>query len=119
VYAVPLKTRLFGGWARAPSSWKKPPTSAGWQARADERFRPRRAGQKCSVRTQNDIRPAGQWWRKSAATYFTKGHLYILEAVVLPANGDFTTPDAGRFLDSLAFDLNHTEPGASELPIPK
>jgi len=57
--------------------------------------------------------------RENAATYFTKGHLYILEAVVLPANGDFTTPDAGRFLDSLVFDLNHTEPGASELPLPK
>lgn len=57
--------------------------------------------------------------RENAATYFTKGHLYILEAVVLPANGDFTTPDAGRFLDSLVFDLNHTEPGAAELPIPK
>lgn len=57
--------------------------------------------------------------REQAATYFTKGHLFILEAVVLPANGDFTTPDAGRFLDSLVFDLDHTEPGASELPIPK
>jgi hypothetical protein len=57
--------------------------------------------------------------RENAATYFTKGHLFILEAVVFPANGDFTTPDAGRFLDSLVFDLDHTEPGASELPIPK
>jgi len=57
--------------------------------------------------------------RENAATYFTKGHLYVLEAIVLPANGDFTTPDAGRFLDSLAFDLSHTQPGASELVIPK
>jgi len=57
--------------------------------------------------------------RENVATYFTKGHLYVLEATVLPANGDFTTPDAGRFLDSLAFDLTHTEPGASELPLPK
>jgi hypothetical protein len=57
--------------------------------------------------------------RNNVATHFTKGHLYILEAAVLPANGDFTTPDAGRFLDSLAFDLAHTEPGASELTLPK
>ena len=57
--------------------------------------------------------------RESVATYFTKGHLYVLEATVLPANGDFTTPDAGRFLDSLAFDLTHTQPGAAELPVPK
>lgn len=57
--------------------------------------------------------------RENVATYFTRGHLYVLEATVLPANGDFTTPDAGRFLDSLAFDLAHTQPGASELPLPK
>jgi hypothetical protein len=55
--------------------------------------------------------------RENVATYFTKGHLYVLEAVVLPANGDFTIPDAGRFLDSLAFDLTHSQPGASELPV--
>jgi hypothetical protein len=57
--------------------------------------------------------------RENVATYFTKGHLFVLEATVLPANGDFTTPDAGRFLDSLVFDLTHTQPGASELPVPK
>jgi hypothetical protein len=61
----------------------------------------------------------GNGGRENVATFFTKGHLYILEAVVLPANGDFTTPDAGRFLDSLVFDLSHTEPGAAELPNPK
>ena len=57
--------------------------------------------------------------RSNVATYFTKGHLYVLEATVRPANGDFTTPDAGRFLDSLVFVLSHTEPGAIELPLPK
>ena len=57
--------------------------------------------------------------RENAATYFTTGHLYVLEAIVLPANGDFATPDAGRFLDSLAFDLSHSQPGAAELPLPK
>ena len=57
--------------------------------------------------------------RDNIVTYFTKGHLFILEAKVLPANGDFTTPDAGRYLDSLVFNLANTEPGASELPLPK
>ena len=57
--------------------------------------------------------------RNNVATYFTKGHLYMLEATVLPANGDFTTPDAGRFLDSLVFVISQTESGATELPLPK
>jgi hypothetical protein len=57
--------------------------------------------------------------RKSVATYFTKGHLYVMEATVLPANGDYTSPDPGRFLDSLVFILTFAEPGATELPIPK
>ena len=57
--------------------------------------------------------------RKSVATYFTKGRLFMLEALVLPANGDFTSPDAGRFLDSLVFILSFTEPGATELPLPQ
>ena len=57
--------------------------------------------------------------RENVATYFTKGHLFMLKATVLPANGDYTTPDAGRFLDSLVFALSHTQPGAVELPLPK
>jgi hypothetical protein len=57
--------------------------------------------------------------RKSVATYFTKGRLYVLEATVLPANGDFASPNPGRFLDSLVFLLTNSEPGATELPIPR
>ena len=57
--------------------------------------------------------------RKSAATYFTKGRLFALEATVFPANGDYGTPDAGRFVDSLVFLLSRTEPGAIELPLPR
>jgi hypothetical protein len=38
---------------------------------------------------------------------------------VLPANGDYGTPDAGRFIDSLAFTLSRTEKGATELPLPR
>jgi hypothetical protein len=57
--------------------------------------------------------------RKSVAVYFTKGHLYVMEATVLPANGDYASPDPGRFLDSLVFILSFAEPGATELAIPK
>jgi hypothetical protein len=57
--------------------------------------------------------------RKSVATYFTKGRLYVLEATVLPANGDFASPNPGRFLDSLVFLLTNSEPGATELPVPR
>lgn len=57
--------------------------------------------------------------RKSVATYFTKGRLFVLEATVLPANGDFATPNGGLFIDSLVFLLSRTEPGAAELPLPE
>lgn len=57
--------------------------------------------------------------RKSVVTYFTKGRLYVLEATVLPANGDYGSPDTGRFLDSLAFIASFAEPGAHVLPMPQ
>ena len=57
--------------------------------------------------------------RKSVATFFTKGRLYVLEATVLPANGDYATPNAGLFLNSVVFILSFAEPGATELPLPQ
>ena len=57
--------------------------------------------------------------RSTGAFYFTKGRLISLEATVLPANGDFASPDPGRFVDSIAFVLSRTEPGAVELETPK
>ena len=57
--------------------------------------------------------------RSTGAFYFTKGRLISLEATVLPAHGDFATPDPGRFVDSVAFVLSRTEPGAVELETPK
>ena len=57
--------------------------------------------------------------RSTGAFYFTKGKLITLEATVLPANGDFASPDPGRFIDSIAFVLSRTEPGAVELKTPK
>jgi hypothetical protein len=57
--------------------------------------------------------------RATGAFYFTKGRLISLEATVLPANGNFASPDPGRFIDSIAFVLSRTEPGAVELKTPK
>jgi hypothetical protein len=57
--------------------------------------------------------------RETAAFYFTNGNLITLEATVLPANGDFTSPDPGRFIDSIAFVLSRTQAGATELQAPE
>jgi len=37
---------------------------------------------------------------------------------VLPANGDYATPDAGRFIDSLTFNLARANKDATELKLP-
>lgn len=57
--------------------------------------------------------------RTTAAFYFTKGKMYVLEATVLPANGDYATPDAGRFIDSITFNLDRAEKSATELKLPE
>jgi hypothetical protein len=57
--------------------------------------------------------------RTTGAFYFTKGRLISLEATVLPANGDYGSPDPALFVDSIAFILARTEPGAIELTTPK
>ena len=57
--------------------------------------------------------------RTTGAFYFTKGRLISFEATVLPANGDFASPDPALFVDSIAFVLSRTEPGAIELKTPK
>jgi hypothetical protein len=56
--------------------------------------------------------------RVTGAFFFTKGRLIALEATVLPAHGDFATPDPARFVDSIVFVLSRTEPGAVELATP-
>ena len=56
--------------------------------------------------------------RATGAFYFTKGKLIVLEATVLPAHGDPASPDADRFVDSIAFAATR-EPGAIELETPK
>ena len=57
--------------------------------------------------------------RKTSAIYFTRGRLFMFEATVLPANGDYGTPDTGRFVDSVAFVLSRAEAGSTELATPK
>jgi hypothetical protein len=60
----------------------------------------------------------GNKGRATGAFYFTKGRLISLEATVLPARGNLDSPDPGRFVDSIAFVLSRTEPGAVELKTP-
>src|SRR5262245_56064238 len=57
--------------------------------------------------------------RTTGSFYFTKGRLISLEATVLPAKGNVASPDADRFIDSVAFVLSYPEPGAVELETPK
>jgi len=57
--------------------------------------------------------------RTTGALYFVNGRIVSLQATVLPANGDFGSPDPALFVDSIAFVLSRTEPDAIELATPK
>jgi len=57
--------------------------------------------------------------RSMAAVYFKDNRLIQLQVTVLPANGDYGTPDTGRFVDSLAFFAERAEPDATELKLAK
>ena len=59
----------------------------------------------------------GNGGRSSGAFYFKRGHLILVTATVLPANGDYRTPDLGRFVESLSFQASRVDPGATELTI--
>src|SRR6516164_5073958 len=56
--------------------------------------------------------------RTTAAFYFVNGRIISLQATVLPANGDYDTPDMGRFVDSLTFMTVRAPEDAIELPAP-
>jgi hypothetical protein len=56
--------------------------------------------------------------RTTAAFYFINGRIVSLQATVLPANGDYDTPDMGRFVDSLTFFTVRAADDAIELPAP-
>jgi hypothetical protein len=55
--------------------------------------------------------------RMMAAFYFINGRVISLQAKV-PANGDYDTPDLGRFVDSLTFFTVRAPDDAIELPPP-
>jgi hypothetical protein len=56
--------------------------------------------------------------RATAAFYFIDGRIISLQATVLPANGDYDTPDMGRFVDSITFFTVRATDDATELPVP-
>jgi hypothetical protein len=71
----------------------------------------RQYGRKLTVDLPNN---AG---RASAAFYFINGRIVSLQATVLPANGDYDTPEMGRFVDSITFFTVRAEDDAIELPM--
>jgi hypothetical protein len=56
--------------------------------------------------------------RTTAAFYVINGRIVSLQATVLPANGDYDTPELGRFVDSLTFFTVRAADDAIELPPP-
>ena len=72
----------------------------------------RQYGRKLTVDLPNN---AG---RTSAAFYFINGRIVSLQATVLPANGDYDTPEMGRFVDSITFFTVLAPDDAIELPAP-
>jgi hypothetical protein len=56
--------------------------------------------------------------RATAAFYFINGRILSLQATVLPANGDYDSPETARFVDSLAFYTVRAPDDAIELPAP-
>ena len=69
-------------------------------------------GRKMVVENENKSRTSG-------AFFFHKGKLIAMEATVLPANGDYQSPDPARFIDSIVFVLSRTGEGAIELQPPE
>jgi hypothetical protein len=65
------------------------------------------------------VEPLDGKGRTFGAFYFTNGRLIALEATVLPANGDYESPDPARFIDSIAFNVARAGAGAVELQAPK
>ena len=56
--------------------------------------------------------------RTTAAFYFAEGRIVSLQATVLPANGDYDSPEMGRFVDSITFFTIRAPDDAIELPAP-
>ena len=73
----------------------------------------RQYGRKLTVDLPNN---AG---RATAAFYFINGRIISLQATVLPANGDYDSPELARFVDSISFFSVRAPDDAIELPAPK
>jgi hypothetical protein len=56
--------------------------------------------------------------RATAAFYFINGRIVSLQATVLPANGDYDSPDMARFVDSITFFRELAADDSIELPAP-
>ncbi len=72
----------------------------------------RHYGRKLTIDLPND------GGRTTGAFYFVNGRILSLQATVLPANGDYGTPEMGRFVDSLTFYQERAADDAIELPPP-
>jgi hypothetical protein len=72
----------------------------------------RQYGRRLSVDLANN---AG---RTTAAFYFINGRVVSLQATVLPANGDYESPEPARFIDSISFFTVRAPDDAIELPAP-
>jgi len=57
--------------------------------------------------------------RTMSGVYFNKDHLIEMQVTVLPANGDYGSPDLGRFVDSLAFGDDRIGSDAVEVKVVK
>ncbi len=55
--------------------------------------------------------------RAMVGIYFNQGYLIELQVTVLPANGDYGSPDMGRFVDSIAFGAGREQDGATDLKL--
>src|SRR4051812_44344825 len=56
--------------------------------------------------------------RTTAAFWFINGRIVSLQATVLPANGDYDSPETARFVDSISFFTVRAPDNAIELPVP-
>jgi hypothetical protein len=57
--------------------------------------------------------------RTTAAFWFVNGRIVSLQATVLPANGDYDSPEMARFVDSITFYPVRAADDAIELTLPK
>jgi hypothetical protein len=54
--------------------------------------------------------------RTTGAFYFVDGRIVSLQATVLPSNGDYDSPEMGRFVDSITFNVVRAADDSIELP---